>query len=302
MIVMIVLGVVLLPVFAFWEIKLADKYGFMPIAPLRFFKNANIFACIFINFFDFVSFYLQYTYQYSFITVVKYDWSTSDISLFSSTQTLALSIFALISGTVLIKFNRPKWLLLSGLCVRLLGVGLMIHSRGALGPAVELVFCQVLQGLGGGFASNITGVVAQAMVPHTDMAIVTALVLLLAEIGNSLGSAIATAVWTNQMPHQLALHVPTTNQTLLNELYGSITTITSYDAADPIRQGAIEAYSVVMRNLCIAATVCAVVPPLLCFFLISDIKFDNKQNKFDNRDLTGARDESASDKAKMETA
>jgi hypothetical protein len=42
------------------------------------------------------------------------------------------------------------------------------------------------------------------------------------------------------------VYVPTTNQTLLDELYGSITTIASYPPNDPIRLGAITAYQAVM--------------------------------------------------------
>lgn len=297
MIAMIVIGVALLPVFVLWEIKFAPKYGFLPIAPLRFFKNGNIFGSIFISFFDFVSFYLQYTYQSSFIYVTK-DWSNREFNYFANIQTISLCLFGLIAGLILIKWSRPKWLMVFGLLTRLLGVGLMIHSRGALANTAELVWSQLLQGAGGGFASTISGVMAVAMVPHSDMAVVSALVLLFAEIGNSLGSAIATAVWTNQMPGYLAEHVPTNNQTLLNELYGSITVIATYAPDDPIRQGVIDAYAIVMRNLCIGATVTAIVPPILAYFCITDIELDDKQNKFDNRDLSGRKEDEKEDEKK----
>lgn len=56
---MIVLGVVLIPVTVFYEVKIASK----PIAPKRFFKNRNIMAACAIGFLDFVSFYLSYTYR-----------------------------------------------------------------------------------------------------------------------------------------------------------------------------------------------------------------------------------------------
>jgi hypothetical protein len=55
--------------------------------------------------------------------------------------------------------------------------------------------CQVLQGIGGGFAATALQVAAQAGVSHADVASVTALVLLITEVGNSVGSAIATAIW-----------------------------------------------------------------------------------------------------------
>lgn len=69
------------------------------------------------------------------------------------------------------------------------GVAMMIHSRGANGSDVELVFTQILQGFGGGLAAVSSQVGAQAAVPHADVAIITALVLLFTEIGGAVGNA-----------------------------------------------------------------------------------------------------------------
>ena len=66
----------------------------------------------------------------------------------------------------------------------------MIHSRGANGSTAELVWTQILQGLGGGMAAVASQVGAQASVPHADVAMVTAAVLLVTEIGGAIGSAI----------------------------------------------------------------------------------------------------------------
>lgn len=144
-------------------------------------------------------------------------------------------------------------MLFCGLLIRLLGVSLMIRARSALGNTLELVSCQILQGIGGGFAAIAIQVSAQAAVAHADVATVTAVVLLITEVGNSVGSAVATGMWTMYMPRELAAHVPTTNQTLLHELYGSITDIAAYPMDDPIRQGAIEAYQAVMSVCSVGA-------------------------------------------------
>lgn len=140
-----------------------------------------------------MSFYLQYTYQYSFITVVKVGWSPRILNYFVQTQTIALCVFGLLAGIIMAWTKRLKFLLVAGLCIRLIGVGLMIKSKGALGSDALLVFGQVLQGVGGGFAAVVSQVAAQARVSHVDVAVVTALVLLITEVGNSVGSAIATA-------------------------------------------------------------------------------------------------------------
>lgn len=80
----------------------------------------------------------------------------------------------------------------------------MFHARSASGTTFSLVLCQVLQGIGGGFAAISTQVSAQAAVAHVDVATVTALVLLLSEVGNSVGSAVAAGIWAEHMPQELA--------------------------------------------------------------------------------------------------
>ena len=59
----------------------------------------------------------------------------------------------------------------------------MIHSRGANGSDAEVVWTQILQGIGGGFAAVTSQVGAQAFVPHADVAMVKAVVLLITKIG-----------------------------------------------------------------------------------------------------------------------
>lgn len=54
---MLTVGPIILIAFVFFEGWYAPK----PLFPLRFFKNKTIIACGLIGFFDFVSFYLQYT-------------------------------------------------------------------------------------------------------------------------------------------------------------------------------------------------------------------------------------------------
>lgn len=60
---MITLGPIILIGFAFYEAKFAS----LPFIPARFLRNRTVMAAALIGFFDFVSFYVQYTYQYAFI-------------------------------------------------------------------------------------------------------------------------------------------------------------------------------------------------------------------------------------------
>lgn len=142
----------------------------------------------------------------------------------------------------------------------------MIHSRGANGSDVELVFTQILQGFGGGLAAVSSQVGAQAAVPHADVAIIIALVLLFTEIGGAVGNAcggcisslergvipvtsppppprrigIAGAIWSNTMPDNLAKYLPWLTDAERAELYGSITSVTAFPRGDPVREGVIQ--------------------------------------------------------------
>lgn len=60
-----------------------------------------------IGFFDFVSFYLQYTNLYNFIYVTQ-DWSYRNLTYFASCQTLSLTVFGIVGGTLMAKYRDVK--------------------------------------------------------------------------------------------------------------------------------------------------------------------------------------------------
>jgi hypothetical protein len=66
----------------------------------------------------------------------------------------------------------------------------MFHSRGPDGSDLALVMTQVLQGIGGGIAALSIQVSSQVSVLHGDVAMVTAVVLLITEFGGAGGGAI----------------------------------------------------------------------------------------------------------------
>ena len=138
----------------------------------------------------------------------------------------------------------------------------MIHSRGAKGSTAEIIWTQILQGLGGGFAAVANQVCGQASVPHVDVAIVTAVLLLLTEIGGGVGNAVgeffvliregnlsegttlvAGAMWTALMPGNLEKALPNLSSDERKKLFGSISDVLDYPREHPIRMGVIEGLS-----------------------------------------------------------
>lgn len=189
---------------------------------------------------------------------------------------------------VLTGLCAKQWLLVVGLLIRLLGVGLMIHSKGAHGSTAELVIVQIVQGAGGGIAAASTQLLAQASVTHQDVAGVTALVLLFAEIGNAIGTAIASAVWRHWMPRELAQNLAgILSSSEIEAVYGAITTAASYRGTnEPAYNGIVDAYTTTMKILLIAATAVAVVPPVLAIF-VSNPYLSDSQNATEDEDLGG---------------
>ncbi|KAJ8507930.1 hypothetical protein ONZ45_g9738 [Pleurotus djamor] len=285
MIAMIIIGGLLLPVFGIYDWKFA-KY---PIIPGRFILNRSFVGASLIGFFDFVSFYLTFTYLFSFVIVVK-PWPLLHATYFAQTQTVALTVFAITAGFAMRFLHRYKQVLIVGLCIRLLGVGLMIHSRGANAPDAEIVWSQILQGIGGGFAATCLQVGAQASVPHVDVAMVTAVVLLITEIGGAVGSAVAGAIWTNSMPGRIAEYLPFLSEAERQQLFGSIVVAAGFPRGHPVREGVIRAYSDVMETMLIVATVLSVFPILIAFAM-PNWHLGDTQNAVDKKDLAGEKSE-----------
>ncbi|KII88069.1 hypothetical protein PLICRDRAFT_176809 [Plicaturopsis crispa FD-325 SS-3] len=276
---MLVVGLVLLGVFAVWDLRVAKR----PVIPAHYFENRAVVGASLIGFFDFVSFYLTFTYLFSFILIVK-PWSLVNTTYFVQTQTVALTFFGIIAGLALRILRRYKYVLVGGLCIRLLGVGLMIHSRGANASTAEIVMAQVLQGMGGGFAATALQVGAQAAVAHADVATVTAVVLLLVEIGGAVGTAIAGAIWANTMPANLAKYLPTLSDSARAELYGSIASVAAIPRGDPTREGVILAYDDTMKVMIIVATCLSVVPIILAL-VMPNLYLGDTQNAVEDPDV-----------------
>ncbi|KAF9489910.1 drug:h+ antiporter [Pleurotus eryngii] len=281
MIAMIVIGGVLIPVFFMYDWKLA-KY---PVVPARLLKNRSVVGASLIGFFDFVSFYLTFTYLFSFVIVVK-PWPLLHATYFSQTQTVALTFFGICAGFAMRFIHRYKYVLVVGLCIRLVGVGLMIHSRGANASDAEVVWTQILQGIGGGFAAVSLQVGAQASVPHVDVAMVTAVVLLITEIGGAVGSAVAGAIWTNTMPGKISQYLPFLPEADRQQLFGSIVYAASFPRGHPVREGVIAAYSDVMETMLIVATVLSVFPIFIALAM-PNWHLGDKQNAVDDKNLAG---------------
>lgn len=289
---MVVVGPLILIGFGMWEIKWA-KY---PAIPGMFLRNRALMCSSFIAFFDFISYYLTALYLTSFLYVVKTpDWSQSAQNYFASTQAVGLTIFAILAGLVMRWTKRYKYLLIFGLVVRCIGVGIMIKSRGAHGSDAELILSQILQSVGG-IVSITEFTAAQASVQHKHVAMALAFNLLITEIGGAIGSSIGGSIWVHLMPRYLAKYLPGTTEEQRATLFGSIVSIVALDPSDPIRVGAVQAYSDTMKILIIASLAFGLIPIILAS-IMPNFYLGDAQNAIDGLGITGRRVEEVDSRA-----
>ncbi|OAA64579.1 Major facilitator superfamily domain, general substrate transporter [Niveomyces insectorum RCEF 264] len=136
------------------------------------------------------------------------------------TQCLA----SILSGLVMVRLRRYKYLSIVGAVIRTVGYGVMLRLRGAENSAAEVFVVQAIQGIGSGIMQTTLLVPAQISVPHAQMAQITALVVSLSSVGGSVGACIAGGIYTNTFKPALRRYLGSRGSAeLVDALFNSIT-------------------------------------------------------------------------------
>jgi MFS family permease len=214
-----VVGIVFLAVFGFYETRYAEN----PVMPARYFKNASpVLACL-IGLLDAFAFQVTHTYMYPWSTVV-HDFSAREATFLTYTSGCFQVLAGLVTGYLMFRSRRYKWLLIIGVVIRLIGYGAMLRLRGSNNPTAELIIVQAIQGLGSGTVGTVVLVIAQIVVSKSELAQATALILLAIFMGQAIGSAVAGAIYTNLFKTRLRVHLGSSvSQSTINNVFDSIT-------------------------------------------------------------------------------
>jgi MFS family permease len=256
-------SVVVLALFSWWESKARS-----PILPYRFLSNTSVVCICLVGILDFASFYLSWTYLSAFIQVLK-GWDQTRTGYFASTQNVTSTLIGLMVGWAMAATRKYKFLLVGGIIVRLIGVSMMIRYRSNKSPTHLLILCQLLQGIGGGSVAITMQVAVQCVVRHSDVAIVTAIELLMTECGAAIGSALAGMIFSGDLPKALAARLPDLSEEEIDNIYGSLSVALSFPIGTATREAIIEAWVQVMHKLCITASL-ILVPAIFFGLAIPD--------------------------------
>ncbi|GJN71342.1 hypothetical protein PLIIFM63780_006327 [Purpureocillium lilacinum] len=278
LIAMMVVGGVLLIAYVVYELKWAK----MPSAPRRLVFNKTFLMAVIIDSFYMLAGQIRGLYWSSYVLIAK-PWSYQDWVYYGNTLTLALCIFGVVAGLIQRWTHRYKALQLLGLCLKIIGMGILLDGRRATIDTAAMVISMILVGCGGAFSVVGSRVASQASVPHQDVALAIAMLSLWSKIGSAIGSAIVAVIWSYQMPRQLRAHLPATaTEKDVKKIFGNVKAIRTLYAFDsPMRQGCIEAYR---RTLyyCLAPALGLAFIPLIAACFQTNFYLGKQQNAVTN--------------------
>ncbi|KAK6199471.1 major facilitator superfamily domain-containing protein [Scheffersomyces amazonensis] len=270
-IVPIVIGGVLLPVFVAWE-----TYGArFPLAPWKLLKDRGIWSALIISFLlDFIS-SIESSYLYT-VLMVAVNESQKSATRITSISSFVSVVGAVFFGLVIVKFRKLKGFIVLGCSLWLVAFGIMYYYRGNLAAHSGIIGGLVVLGLGTTFFSYPINVSVQACVTHEHMATVSSLVYTTYRIGYAAGSSVAGAIWTQTLYSKLYNALQST------ELATSVYTqpyifITEYAWGTPVREAVVEVYREMQRILMIAC-MCFTVPMIIAALFLRDPKLGVDQS------------------------
>lgn len=214
-----VIGAVLLVALVPYE-KFVAKY---PILPVRYFANPTIVLSASTIFIDSMCFSATHTYLYSWV-VVTHNYDVEKATYFLYVNGVVQALVGIIAGCIIYRTKHYKWILFGACVVRTVGYGVMVRLRGAENSDAEIFLVQAIQGIGSGVVAIVCVTASQFVVPHVEMAQVTALILLSSFLGSGIGASVAGGIYTNYFEDALRKYMGAdTPEATINAIYNSIT-------------------------------------------------------------------------------
>ncbi|KAF2013596.1 siderochrome-iron transporter-like protein Sit1 [Aaosphaeria arxii CBS 175.79] len=243
----LVIGILCVPVFIFWERKAPH-----PMIPLHLLKDRAVWGALGIACTLNFTWYMQGDFLYT-VLVVAFDESIKSATRISSLYSFSSVVTGLILGAIVFRVRRLKPFIVAGTVLFMVAFGLLIHYRGGTGDASHsgIIGAQICLGIAGGMFPYPAQASIQAATKHEHVAIVTGVYLATYNIGSALGNTVSGAMWQQIIPGELERK--TGNSTLAATVYADpFTFATTYPVGTPERDAVIEAYRHVQRLLCIA--------------------------------------------------
>lgn len=210
-----------------------------PVLPMAYFRSRAIVVAFLVCSIDACGYHVTHTYLFPW-SIAAHNFSARSALYLTHISGLTQLVTSIFAGWVMMRTRSYKWMSVAGSLVRALGYGIMIRARRNDSTTVELFAVQMIQGLGSGFLECSMFMAAQIVVPHAELAQVTALIAMSAHMGGGIGSAIAGGIYTTTMKDRLRARLGAdVSSSQIDDLFDSITgTLPGWESQDRDAVGA----------------------------------------------------------------
>lgn len=271
----LVVGLVLAPLFIFWEHKGAR----VPLVPFHLLTDRGVWAALAVRSLLNFAWYTQGNYLYT-VLVVAFDFSIESATRILSFFSFFGVISGIIIGGVIYRVRRLKYIIVAGTCIFMAAFGLLIKFSGGATPASRngLIGGQILMGLAGGLFAYPTQASIQASASREHVAILTGLYLSFYNVGSALGTCLAGAIWTQNLLETLQRNLSFQfDDELAKSMYDSpFETVKDYPVGTEVRSAIIDSYKHIQQLLCIAG-ICICVPMIIFALALRNPKLSEHQ-------------------------
>ncbi|EED13781.1 MFS siderophore iron transporter, putative [Talaromyces stipitatus ATCC 10500] len=220
---MIVVGLVLLIIFAFYEWLLAPK----PMFNFSFLADRTVIGACLLDATYQISYYCWNNYFTSFLQVVN-DLSIDTAGYVNNTFNVVSGLLLLLVGYLIRRTGRFKWLLYIAVPLYVFTQGLMIYFRRPNQSVGYLVMCQIFISIGGSIFIIVQQIAIEAAVDHQHVAAVLALLNVVGTVGGAIGSTVCGSIWSHTFPDALARYLPNSALADFDDIYENLDTQLSY--------------------------------------------------------------------------
>lgn len=251
------IGILSIPLFILWE-----KGASIPLIPFHLLADRGVWSALAVRSMLNFAWYTQGNYLYT-VLIVAFDFSVENATRILSFFSFFGVVSGIITGLIIFKIRRLKYIIVGGTCLFMLAFALLIGYPGGPSRATKigLIGAQVLLGVAGGLFAYPTQASIQASATREHMAILTGLYLSFYNVGSAFGTCLSGAIWSQTLYKTLARNLAfQPDENLAQAIYDSpFSIVPKYPVGTEIRDAIIQSYSYVQTLLCIAG-ICLCVP------------------------------------------
>ncbi len=183
-------------VFLFVEARAAE-----PIVPLELFRNRGYAVTILVTFLSAMGFFGAIVYLPLWFQTVR-EISPTDSGLQTLALLAGLILGSIVSGALVSRTGRYKWLIAGSMLVMTVGLWLMTNLT-ATTDLPMLWFWMFISGLGIGPSFSVLTIVVQSVVPFERLGVATSNLTFFRQIGGSVGLAIVGTLFATGFSDRL---------------------------------------------------------------------------------------------------